>query len=163
MNRDHEGEDGAFEPERALFPAVARGARGRCPRCGDAPLYRAYLKPHDACPACGLALHEHRADDLPPYLTILIAGHALIPGMLALERLAGPPLWASVALCGAAAVGLCLALLPPVKGAVIGLQWAYRMHGFDDAAAGPGGAPDHPACPDADRGWAPATPQGSDP
>ncbi len=25
-----------------------------------------------------------------------------------------------------------LLLLQPVKGAVIGLQWALRMHGFDD-------------------------------
>jgi len=23
-------------------------------------------------------------------------------------------------------------LLQPVKGAVVGLQWAFKMHGFDD-------------------------------
>jgi uncharacterized protein (DUF983 family) len=25
-----------------------------------------------------------------------------------------------------------LALLQPVKGSVVGLQWAFRMHGFDE-------------------------------
>jgi hypothetical protein len=29
---------------------------------------------------------------------------------------------------------MSLALLQPVKGAVVGLQWALRMHGFDDKA-----------------------------
>src|SRR6516164_8453082 len=29
---------------------------------------------------------------------------------------------------------MSLALLQPVKGAVVGLQWALRMHGFDDNA-----------------------------
>jgi uncharacterized protein (DUF983 family) len=27
-----------------------------------------------------------------------------------------------------------LALLQPVKGTVVGLQWALRMHGFDETA-----------------------------
>jgi len=27
---------------------------------------------------------------------------------------------------------LSLALLQPVKGAVVGMQWALKMHGFDD-------------------------------
>jgi uncharacterized protein (DUF983 family) len=26
---------------------------------------------------------------------------------------------------------LAVALLQPVKGAIVGLQWSYRMHGFD--------------------------------
>jgi hypothetical protein len=33
-------------------------------------------------------------------------------------------------------------LLQPVKGAVVGLQWALRMHGFDDN--GPEGIPPDP-------------------
>jgi uncharacterized protein (DUF983 family) len=29
-----------------------------------------------------------------------------------------------------------LLLLQPVKGAVVGFQWALRMHGFDENASG---------------------------
>ena len=37
---------------------MLRGFKQRCPACGEAPLYRAYLKPHDTCPACGEDLHH---------------------------------------------------------------------------------------------------------
>jgi hypothetical protein len=29
---------------------------------------------------------------------------------------------------------MSLALLPPVKGGLVGLQWALRLHGFGDPA-----------------------------
>ena len=31
-------------------------------------------------------------------------------------------------------LALTFALMPAVKGAIVGLQWALRMHGFDYAA-----------------------------
>jgi uncharacterized protein (DUF983 family) len=31
---------------------------------------------------------------------------------------------------------LSLLLLQPIKGAVVGFQWALRMHGFDENAPG---------------------------
>jgi hypothetical protein len=33
---------------------------------------------------------------------------------------------------------MSLALLPRIKGAVVGLQWALYMHGFGEPAAGAG-------------------------
>ena len=132
---------------------MARNGRaGRCPCCGHGALYRAYLKPQERCGDCGQDLSGHRADDLPPYLTILIAGHLLVPALVALERTAPPPLWVGAAMWSAAAVALCLVLLPPVKGAVIGLQWAFRMHGFSDAGDDAPDAPDRIADPNDDRG-----------
>ena len=116
--------------DRPLWRSIGRGAALRCPCCGEGALYRAFLKPRSQCGVCGQEFSGHRADDLPPYLTILIAGHLLIPALVALERTAPPPLWAGVLLWSVAAIVLCLALLPSVKGAVIGLQWALRMHGF---------------------------------
>jgi uncharacterized protein (DUF983 family) len=32
---------------------------------------------------------------------------------------------------------MSLALLQPVKGAIVGLQWALRMHGFDTEGVAP--------------------------
>ena len=34
-----------------------------------------------------------------------------------------------------ATIALSLYLLPKLKGALIGIQWAKRMHGFDEEAA----------------------------
>ena len=42
-----------------------------------------------------------------------------------------PPLWVHAALWLPLTVALALLLLPCVKGALVGLQWALRMHGFD--------------------------------
>ena len=101
------------------------------PRCGEGRLFRAYLKVADSCPACGEELRHHRADDLPPYLAIVIVGHILVGLMLHLEmEYAIAPIWYVVTMVPAALV-LPLVMLPSIKGAVVGLQWANRMHGFD--------------------------------
>ncbi len=101
---------------------------------------RGYLKVRDTCPVCGEELHHQRADDGPAYLTILIVGHVLAPLMLyAFTALRPDPIILASAFT-VAAVGMSLYLLPRLKGAMVALQWAKRMHGFrsplaiDDAA-----------------------------
>lgn len=139
-----------FVADRPLWPAMRRGAAQRCPSCGKAPLFRRYLKPHDACGACGLAFSGHRADDLPPYLTVFVTAHLVAPGIVAMERLAPPPLWAGALLWSLIAIAICLLLLPVMKGAVIGQQWAWRMHGFHDGPVDAPTAPDRVSDPMAD-------------
>ena len=116
--------------ERPLRPALLRGLRRRCPRCGAGPVLKGYLKVRDTCPACGEALHHQRADDGPAHLTILVTGHLLAPLMLwsnAAFR-PEPAVLASIFVTGA--VGLSLFLLPRIKGMMVAFQWAKRMHGF---------------------------------
>lgn len=128
--------DGQVEArtERDLWQAIGRGVRCRCPNCGKGRLFRGYLKVADHCDACGEAFHYHRADDLPPYLTIVIVGHILVGLMMHMEMTwhVNPTVYLYTML--PLAVILPLAMLPSVKGAVVGLQWANRMHGFDEAA-----------------------------
>ncbi len=108
---------------------LRRGLRLRCPACGDGSLFAGYLKPHPVCTRCGLALAEFRADDAPPYFTILIVGHLIVPGMLILERMAHPSSWVHAALWLPLTLALTLLILPRAKGAVIGFQWAQRIRG----------------------------------
>lgn len=116
--------------ERPLKPALLRGWRRRCPNCGSGPMLRGYLKVRDSCPVCGEALHHQRADDGPAYLTILIVGHLMAPLILwAFTHYRPDPLvLATVFSIGT--VALSLYLLPRLKGAMVGMQWAKRMHGF---------------------------------
>jgi hypothetical protein len=58
---------------------MKRGFRGRCPRCGEGKLFRAFLKVDNHCSVCGLDFTPHRADDLPAYLVIVIVGHLVVP------------------------------------------------------------------------------------
>ena len=120
--------------KRDVWTALKRGFRGRCPRCGQGKLFRAFLKVDDHCSVCGLDYTPHRADDLPAYLVIVIVGHVLIPMILWIETDYAPPIWLQLATYLPFTLIASLALLQPVKGAVVGFQWALRMHGFDENA-----------------------------
>jgi uncharacterized protein (DUF983 family) len=127
-------------PGRNVFEAMRRGFGGHCPACGRGRLFGRYLKVEHACTTCGTELHHHRADDAPPYFTMLIVGHLIVGGVLSLERFVGPPYWVHLALWLPLTLVLSLWLLPMVKGALVGLQWGLGMHGF-------GSGPD-PALPE---------------
>jgi uncharacterized protein (DUF983 family) len=122
---------------REILPAMLRGFWQRCPACNQAGLYGKYLKVQHTCASCGEELHHHRADDAPPYFTMLIVGHVVIGLLLHVEMSYHPELWVHLSLWGPATLGLSLFLLPRIKGALIGLQWAARMHGFGVASRDP--------------------------
>src|SRR5271154_6987340 len=72
--------------DRKKWQAVRRGFAMHCPNCGKGALFRSYLKVNDCCPVCGEELFHQRADDAPPYITILVVGHIVAAGMLAVEE-----------------------------------------------------------------------------
>ena len=125
------------EAERKVLPAVLHGAAQHCPACGEGALYRAFLKVDDACSSCGEALHHQRADDAPAYFTMVVVAHIVVGGLLLVEQAYAPPSWVQLSIWLPATVILSLVLLPRIKGMLIAVQWACRMHGF-------GGEPDQP-------------------
>ena len=122
----------ALKEKRDVWQALKRGFRGRCPRCGEGKLFRAFLKTADSCSHCGQDFTPHRADDLPAYLVIVIVGHIVVPLALMIETNYSPPVALQLAIYLPLTFVASLALLQPVKGAVVGMQWALRMHGFDE-------------------------------
>jgi uncharacterized protein (DUF983 family) len=120
--------------KRDVWTSIKRGFRGRCPRCGEGKLFCAFLKVANKCSVCDLDFTPHRADDLPAYLVIVIVGHIVVPTALWIETDYSPPVWLQLAIYLPLTLILSLALLQPVKGAVVGMQWALRMHGFDENA-----------------------------
>jgi len=118
------------ETERDTRRAMLRGFRCKCPNCGSGPILRGYLKVRDHCPVCREDLSHQRADDGPAYLTILIVGHLMAPMlMFAFETWRPEPLVLFTTFA-VGTIALSLYLLPRLKGAMVGLQWAKRMHGF---------------------------------
>jgi uncharacterized protein (DUF983 family) len=124
--------DQAIAEKRDVWTSMKRGFRGRCPRCGEGKLFRAFLKVDNSCSVCGLDFTPHRADDLPAYLVIIIVGHIVVPTALFIETDYSPPVALQLAIYLPFTLIASLALLQPVKGAVVGMQWALRMHGFDE-------------------------------
>ncbi|WP_333794019.1 DUF983 domain-containing protein [Hyphomicrobium sp.] len=116
--------------EPAMSVAVSRGARCKCPACGEGRLFRKFLKVVDTCPACDEPLHHHRADDMPAYIVMSIVGHVVVGLLLWVEFRFGWPVWLHLSLWLPLTVILTLSLLQPVKGTIVALQWGLRMHGF---------------------------------
>jgi uncharacterized protein (DUF983 family) len=116
---------------RSLWPAFVLGLRGRCPNCGQGKMFRAFLKVINKCLVCGEELHHHRTDDAPAYFVILIVSHIVVASALAIETVFRPAYWIQFVIWFPATLTLSLTLLQPVKGAIVAVQWAYRMHGFE--------------------------------
>ena len=115
--------------QRSVWSAFRHGLLGRCPKCGEGALFRAYLKVVPHCPACGLDLTQYRSDDGPAYFTILIIGHLVVAPMLFLSVVwTWPTAWL-LAVFVPAIIVLSLVLLPRVKGAFVGVQWAVGDKG----------------------------------
>ena len=130
---------------RAWWPAMVRGFFRKCPSCGTGNLFYAFLKVANRCPDCHEELHHHRADDAPPYFTIFILGHILVPGVLVVEKIWRPEIWVHLSIWFPLTIILSIWLLPRLKGATLALQWALYMHGFEYSALC------RPVNPDMDR------------
>ncbi len=122
------------KPRRPILPAMLLGASNRCMNCGKGRLFDGFLKTNHACSHCGQEFHHHRADDAPPYFTITIVGHIIIPALLVVEVFWRPDLWIHMTIWPILTVLLAVGIMRPVKGALVALQWALYMHGFDPEA-----------------------------
>ena len=115
---------------QTLRAALLRGIAGKCPRCGQAKLFAKFLKPVAECPRCHQDWSLHRADDMPPYISILITGHVLVPLIIYFAAVADISMGQALAICLTLAAVLMISLLQPAKGGTIALQWWHGMHGF---------------------------------
>lgn len=109
--------------------ALWRGFCRRCPSCGNGAIFSRYVTVDERCASCDLDLAAYRSDDAPAYFTIAIVGHVIVPGMLLLERTAHPATWIHMAIWLPLTLIMTLALLPRVKGALLGVQWMLRIKG----------------------------------
>jgi uncharacterized protein (DUF983 family) len=112
--------------KRSAGDGIKRGFLRRCPNCGEGHLFSGYLAVEPSCEACGHENARYRADDGPAYFTILLVGHLVIVPLLCLSFILTWPLAAVLPLSLGLVLATTLALLPLVKGAFIGVQWATR-------------------------------------
>jgi uncharacterized protein (DUF983 family) len=115
--------------QRSAWIGVRRGLSGKCPHCGTGRLFSSYLKVAPRCASCGHDTGIYRADDGPAYFTILIVGHLIIGPLLFLDLVLTWPIGWIMALVIPSVVALALLVLPRVKGAFVGVQWAVRDRG----------------------------------
>jgi uncharacterized protein (DUF983 family) len=121
-------------PLPTLGTAIGRGLRGRCPMCGKGRIFNGFLKVVANCSACAAPLGLARADDAPPYFTILLVGHIVIPLLFVVDRSEQLPLWMMSAIFLPLTLALTLGLIRPIKGGTVGLMLNLNMLKSDPTA-----------------------------
>ena len=112
-----------------ILSVLLRGLRRRCPNCGQGRVLHSYLKVRSSCDRCDEQLGHIRADDFPPYITIVVVGHIMLPLVLFTEREFSLETWVQMALWPTLALALMFAVLPVAKGACVGLMWHLGLQG----------------------------------
>ena len=113
--------------ERTIWTGLGRGLARRCPNCGAGRLFNGFLTIRSPCEVCGNDNSIYPSDDFPPYLTIFVTGHLVIPLFIWTDAAFEPAPWLEAAIWLPATAVMCLALLPFIKGATVGLCWATNL------------------------------------
>jgi uncharacterized protein (DUF983 family) len=112
-------------PPLGAAPFVA-GLRGRCPNCGQGPLFAGFLRIAPKCSSCGFDLARADTGDGPAVFVIFIAGFFGAFGILFSEIAYRPPIWVHFVIWLPLTGLLCLLLLRPFKGLMVAAQFANK-------------------------------------
>jgi len=118
--------DSAY-PERTTGELIGLGLKCRCPQCGEGKIFSSYLKIAESCPVCGLNLTGHDVGDGPVVPALLLIGTIIVGLALYVEFSYEPSVWLHVLLWPPAVFIMVLAMLPPMKGIAVALQYRYRL------------------------------------
>ena len=121
-------------PMPPLATAIGRGLRGRCPACGKGRIFTGFLKVSVECDVCKAPLGLARADDAPPYFTILVVGHIVIPLSFVVDRSVELSVLTMSAIFLPLTLVLALGLIRPIKGGTVGLMLNLNMLKSDPTA-----------------------------
>ncbi len=113
----------------AYYPPVspyAAGLGGKCPRCGDGPLFQGFLGLRPACEVCGLDYAKADAGDGPAVFVIFIVGFLAVAAAFMARFTFHAPLWLAFAISAGLTIALTLCLLRPFKATLIALQYANK-------------------------------------
>jgi uncharacterized protein (DUF983 family) len=113
--------------EKSILTGISRGLACRCPSCGKGRLFSGFLKVRARCEDCGADNRIYPSDDFPPYLTIAVLGHILVPAFMWVDHAYEPAMWFQFAFWVPLTVIMAVALLPHMKGATVGLCWATNL------------------------------------
>ncbi|HRK17546.1 MAG TPA: DUF983 domain-containing protein [Hyphomicrobiaceae bacterium] len=113
------------ELKPSVDPAMA-GLKGKCPRCGEGPLFRNGLVLREACPNCKLDYAFIDTGDGPSVFAIFIVGFLVLGGALIAEFKFEVPLWFHIVTWGLLTPLLAIMLLRWIKGLLIGQQFKHK-------------------------------------
>lgn len=109
------------------WPHIKNGLKTRCARCGNAPLFQAYLKPVEICTSCGQDWRNIRSELAPAWAAMTLSAHIVVPIYHFFIFGSGWPNWMQILFLMVIATAICLAALPHMKGLFMALVWLFRI------------------------------------
>jgi uncharacterized protein (DUF983 family) len=106
--------------------ALSTGLAGRCPRCGEGPMFQGFLNLVPRCEACGLDFSFADSGDGPAVFVTLIAGFLVLGAALAVDIAYEPPIWVHLVIFLPLTLLVCLGLLRPLKGLLVASQYKNK-------------------------------------
>lgn len=111
-----------FPPINSALAAM----KGHCPRCGEGKLFHGFLDLRTECEACKLPYQFADSGDAPAVFVIMIVGFVIVGLVLWLELSYQPPIWVHMVIWLPLTTVLAAAILRPLKGLMIGLQYKHN-------------------------------------
>ena len=111
------------------FAPVAPGPAalsGRCPHCGQGHLFKGFLEVAPRCDVCGLDFAFADSGDGPAVFVSFAALVVVVGAALLLDAMFDMSMWAIMLIIVPLSLILCLGLLRPAKGLMIGLQYKHK-------------------------------------
>ena len=121
------GETPAAPPSGGAVSLSRVAFLGRCPRCGQGPLFAGLLTVRERCDRCGLDLRAEDAGDGPAVFAILLVGAIAVIAALVVEVRYEPPLWLHALLWPVLVLPLSVWIMRVLKAGLIFLQWRHRQ------------------------------------
>ncbi len=115
------------EEDRSKWLWIYRaGLHGLCPRCGQAKMFRRWLKIVDRCPNCGLDYDFAAPDDGPAFFSLCFIAFPLLFLVVWFEVALHPPWWVHLIVSGPLMIIPCVLALQPIKGWLVASQYVNK-------------------------------------
>jgi uncharacterized protein (DUF983 family) len=111
------------EPQISILEAALRC---RCPRCGKGKLFKGLLALQPACTVCGLDFGHSDTGDAGAVILIMVLGAIVVAMAFWVEFHFSPPLWVHAVLWPIVTIPLAVAMMRPMKAALVAAQFRHR-------------------------------------
>ena len=116
--------------QTGVNPLLA-GLLGRCPHCGEGPLFNGFLSLTPACTTCGFDLAHADSGDGPAVFVILGLGAIVMGLVLFVEIRYEPPIWVHLMLWLPLTFFGAVWMLRVMKAWLIAQQYTHRRSTFE--------------------------------
>ena len=104
---------------------LAKALKGSCPRCGQGPLFRGWVRFESRCRACSLDFDSFNVGDGPAAFLILIVGAILTVMAIFVDLTWSPPWWVHLVWIPVG-LGLTVGGLRTAKAWLIAQEFVHR-------------------------------------